>query len=178
MRKTNYSVAKLTPRNVESTTLLSGVLDEEIKIRMNTVIMAESPVKESLIYKRVINSFGLKKLGSRLSPHFKALLNEIENQYSRVKEGNERVFFSGPCEIDYFRATPDARIRYSYQIPNSEAINALLYVIENEGTSDKEELSKAFSEALGYKKQGAKVKALFDTAYKSQSVKNRLSKLK
>ena len=65
----------LTPK--ESSDLLSLSFNEEIKERMEKTIEVEAPIRRTLLYKRVINSFGLLKVGSRLLSLFDSISSEL-----------------------------------------------------------------------------------------------------
>ena len=73
MEKRIYKVAEIEETRKEAEELLSCSLDDEIKERMKAVIEAEAPIRKALLYKRVLNSFGLQKVGSRLLSLFEEL---------------------------------------------------------------------------------------------------------
>ncbi len=138
--------------------LLSGTLNAEILKRMEEVIEVESPIKESLLFKRVLNSFGLVKLGSRLEPHFKDIAEKLTAL--RFSE-DEKVYLKPDFEVDFFRYS-DSTLRYSYQIPVIEGVNAIIYILEKENRRlTRKELLQLFSESLGYQRKGAQVISLF-----------------
>ena len=126
----------LTPK--ESNDLLSLSFNDEIKERMEKTIEVEAPIRRTLLYKRVINSFGLLKVGSRLLSLFDSISSELSNAISEDYDG-ETVFHSTEDE-DFFRPSPDSEDRYSYQIPSSEAASCLLYVMDN---TEKQSLTKS-----------------------------------
>ena len=89
---------------------------EEIRDRMAKVVETEAPIREALLYKRVINSLSMKKVGSRIEPVFRRIALSLP--YERTEENGEMVFHDGP--EDFFR-TSIGSDRYSYQIPIAEA---------------------------------------------------------
>ncbi len=150
---TNLPLSKHTPESI-----LSGVVDDEILDRMMKVINEESPIKESLLFKRVLNSFGLMKLGSRLEPYF----NDIAERAPAVRiSEDEKIYLKDDSEIDFFRYS-SADLRYSYQIPVLEGVNAITYVLEKENRRlTRKELLQLFSETLSYQRKGSQVVSLF-----------------
>ncbi len=167
--KREYTVVELDTINVTPEEIISGAMNEEIKARMLKTIETEGPILESLLYKRVISSFSLKKVGSRILPVFDAVASSLPVQIT--EDAGERLFHSNN-EDDSFRPTPESEIRYSYQIPTEEAVNCLEYIIQNaEKTVTKSELEKLFKAEMGYDRLGSQVEALFKRAAKNPRLK-------
>ncbi len=163
-RKAELDVIEATPEAI-----ISGSLDDEIRARMAATIEAEAPIKESLLFKRVINSMSLKKVGSKILPAFVRIASALPCRIS--EDDGERVFHSS-SEGECFRPTPDPSVRYSYQIPTEEAVNCLEYILEREQRIiTKSELSRLFKAELGYERMGAQVDSLFRRAAKSPLLK-------
>lgn len=165
-----YHEAVLETLNVTPDEIISGMLDDEIKKRMLAVIETEAPIKESLLFKRVINSLSLKKVGSRILPVFDSIASLLPVRISSDADG-ERVFHK-ENEDDSYRPTPDSEQRYSYQIPAEEAAWCLYSIIEREGrTMTKKELKSRFVAEMGYQKTGHAIDTLFSAASKCQVIK-------
>jgi len=158
-----YEKCELEDVSASPEDILSGSYDDEIRARCLVVIEKEAPIKESLLCKRVLNSLGLYKLGSRLEPYFSAIIT-AEN-YPFTDDGeDERVFLNGKEEAN-FRYS-DSDLRYSYQIPVREAMLAILYSMEEGKTYYRKKLIELFKAALGYDRKGSQVQILFDKALK------------
>lgn len=159
----------LTPK--ESNDLLSLSFNDEIKERMEKTIEVEAPIRRTLLYKRVINSFGLLKVGSRLLSLFDSISSELSNAISEDYDG-ETVFHSTEDE-DFFRPSPDSEDRYSYQIPSSEAASCLLYVMDNteKQSLTKSQLYREFICEMGWEKSGNAIEKLFSTALQDNRIK-------
>ena len=167
--KKEYVSADLSLISATPDEIISGSLDDEIRSRMIQTVETEAPILESLLFKRVINSFSLKKVGSRILPVFDRIASTLP---FRIEEDcGERVFIKDGNDIS-FRPTPDSAVRYSYQIPTEEAASCLIFILEREDrTVTKSELSKLFLEEMGYERMGAQVEALFRRASKSPGIK-------
>lgn len=167
--KKEYIIASLPQLMATPENIISHSLDEEILDRMNRVIEIEAPIREQLLFKRVINSLGLQKIGSRILPVFSGISKRIE--FEKTEEKGEIVYHSG--NEDFFRPTPDSAIRYSYQIPYSEGANCILYILENNEANSwsKTSLKKRFTQELEYLKCGAKVDELFKYSLKDSRIK-------
>ena len=169
VEKKEYKIADLEPLQATPEAIISGTLDSEIKERMEKTIETEAPVLESLLYKRVINSLSLKKVGSRILPVFDRIASSLN---ARITEDQgERVFHKSD-EENYFRPTPDSAVRYSYQIPTEEAVHCLMFILERENRIiTKSELSRLFKAELEYDRMGFQVDTLFKRAAKSPLLK-------
>lgn len=162
IEKREYIIADLDVIKADPEMVLSGSLDEEIRDRMAKVVETEAPIREALLYKRVINSLSMKKVGSRIEPVFRRIALSLP--YERTEENGEMVFHDGP--EDFFR-TSIGSDRYSYQIPIAEAAACILYILEKENRIiTKSELVILFRNELGYERLGAQVDALFRAAAK------------
>ncbi len=170
MEKKDYTLTDLefTPRSAEE--MLSGSLDDDILARMKKVIETEGPVKESLMFKRVLNSYDLYKNGSRLSVLLSSLSSRLE--YPVTEDGEEKVYHTGKNE-DYFRPTPLSEVRYSYQIPYAEGANCILYILENTDKTSytKSVLFRLFLSQMGYLKSGDQITSLFEGALRDARIK-------
>lgn len=161
MEKKEYIAAELKLLELTPEDLLSGAYAEDLKERMKVVVETEAPVRRSILYKRVINSYGMQKIGSRLIEIFDAIANTLDYVTSEDDNG-ETVFHFGP--EDYFRPTPDSTLRYSYQIPYKEGANCIHYILEQgeKNSYTKGELYRLFLEELGYLKSGASIVELYE----------------
>ncbi len=135
-----------------------------ISSRLKKVILTEAPITESLLKKRVANSYGIMRIGSIVD----ALLDEGiallsgDEEITAVDECGERTFHK-KGEEDVFRPTPDEpeKTRYSYQIPPSEGALVLEYIALDGKSWTKKAFSESFKVELGYKKKGSQVEKLF-----------------
>ncbi len=165
----DYIVSSLDVCRKTPEELLSGILDDDILSRFERIIEAEAPIREALLFKRAINSYGLEKVGSRLLELFTRI--EARISFPHTDECGEKVFHRKDCEENYFRPTPDAEIRYSYQIPYKEAGNAVVYILEKAGRSlYRKEIAELFLKEMGWERQGAKVRELLDGALKDERI--------
>ena len=167
IEKKEYRIAELGVMSADPEMIISGSLDGEIGERMKAVIETEAPIRETLLYKRVILSLSLKKVGSRIEPVFRRIAEGLP--YSRTVEDGELVFHSG--DESFFRSSIDSE-RYSYQIPVSEAVNCIEYILEKEGRIlTKTALKRLFQKELGYEKLGSQIDRLFNLAARDPSIR-------
>ncbi|MGN1163490.1 MAG: DUF3320 domain-containing protein [Candidatus Ornithospirochaeta sp.] len=164
MEKREYKCVELEVVERTSEDLLSRELDGEILDRMKKTIETEAPIRRSLLYKRVINSFSLQKLGSRLLPLFDSISTSLP--FPTTEDSDGETVFHSTGEEDYFRPTPDSSVRYSYQIPHSEAASAIIHIISSSEKNSwtRSELYRAFLSEMGWEKSGRAIEELFSNA--------------
>ena len=166
IEKKEYRIAALEPIAADPEMIISRALDDEIRARMSAVIETEAPIREALLFKRVIYSLSMKKVGSRIEPVFRCIAQSLP--YEKTEEEGELVFHNG--DESFFRTSIDSD-RYSYQIPIAEAAACILYILERENRIiTKSELAILFRNELGYERLGAQVDALFRAAAKDARI--------
>ena len=167
IEKKEYRITALETISADPEMVISRSMDEEIRKRMSAVVETEAPIREALLFKRVINSISMKKVGSRIEPVFKAIAESLP--FEKSEEDGELVFHCG--DESFFRPSTDAD-RYSYQIPIEEAVNCILYILEKENRIlTKSALKKLFQKELGYDKTGSKIEKLFNSACRSPRIR-------
>ena len=171
IEKKPYIRVNLPFTQKESKNLLSLSFNEEIKERMEKTIEKEAPIRRTLLYKRVINSFGILKVGSRLLSLFDSISSELTNRTSEDYDG-ETVFHATEDE-DFFRPSPESDDRYSYQIPSREAASCILYILENSEKQSltKSQLYKEFIKEMEWEKSGNAIEKLFSAALSDGRIK-------
>ena len=167
IEKRKYRTAELPVIETEPEAIISGAMDDEIRSRMERTVEAEGPILEPLLFKRVINSMSLKKVGSRIEPVFSRIASSLN--CTITEEDGMKVFHNGQ-EENFFR-TAEESDRYSYQIPLSEAIRCIQYIISGtERSLTKKELALRFRDEFGYERMGAQVDLLFMRASLSPDI--------
>ncbi len=171
MERKDYKVTAFDETAQTSEDLISGAFNDDILARMEKIIDTEGPVKESLLFKRLLNSYGLFRDGSKLNALLTSLSGCIETPVTTDGD-REKVYHTGRNE-DYFRPTPLPKDRYSYQIPHEEAANCILYILENgeKNSYRKGELYRLFISEMGYLKSGDQISVLFNSALSDPRIK-------
>lgn len=165
IEKREYLITPLEKLILSPEDLISHTFDEEIKERMIKVNQIEGPICEHLLFKRVLNSFSLEKLGSRLEPLFISLISTLS--LPNYLENNEKIYYPSNVILSSFFRPSSERERYSYQIPISEAAAVIVYILENSNKSFyKGKLLDSFAFELNYQRKGAQVVKLFESALK------------
>ncbi len=169
MEKREYEATALTILSVDLDDFLSGMYTDTAVKRMDEIVDCEGPITEELLMKRLVNSFGFQKIGSRLSEYLDSIKDRISYPKERVR--SQVIYHTGRNE-DFYRISDDGieRYRFSYQIPITEAANAMLAVFEDDPAIEakgllKKELFRLFLEKLGYSKRGSQIDRLFEDTF-------------
>lgn len=171
MDRKDYIVTELEERCMDTAAFLSNAIDDDIVERMKKIIMTEAPIRESLLYKRTLNSYSIYKNGSRINEKLEGLRKKLGGNVSVDYDGE--IVYHRDGDNTYFRPTPLSSVRYSYQIPSSEAANAVLYILETgtKASYTKSELFRLFLSEMGYLKSGDRLDELFNAAISDGRIK-------
>ena len=171
IEKRAYEKTELEVFNVKSDDYLKGDYENETKERILAIIEREAPITEELLCKRLLNSFSIQRMGSALDFYLRSsiLLKMAAQGLAKREEVQGQIIYHKPGDDCYFRPTPEnpEEIRYSYQIPVTEAICCLAHVFETSEKTNysKKQLLDSFSKEMGYLRKGAQVTALFNKAF-------------
>ncbi len=169
MSKADYFVTDLELKQKSSEDILSGSLESDIRERIDKIIKTEAPIYSSLIIKRVLNSYGLRKCGSRIASYLNPIIETLP--YPHYKEKDELVFFPKTIDCTLYRPCSED-IRYSYQIPYIEGAEAISEIMK-EKKMNKKALLGEFALRFGYKRKGAQVVTFFNGSYDYYKGKNK-----
>ena len=163
MEKREYRETILEKLSLKPEQILSHEYDDLIKERLSKVVLTEWPIIDHLLFKRVLNSLGLEKLGSRLEPYFISLADSANIIYKT--EMDMKVYYPDcKSRCDFFRPCDDV-LRYSYQIPPIEGVNCIVYILKQSMKSlYKTELLNLFAKEFGYERKGNQVIKFFESS--------------
>ncbi len=139
---------------------------------MLSVLEIESPIEKELLYKRVLSSFGINKLGARIKRNFDDLVNEMKREYSNIYVYEETV------SIDKIDSYCPPRISTEKQrpfilIPKEEIGGAIVDILSNTFSATKETLVIDIARGIyNNNRTGSKIKSKVDEAIKYLLKKN------
>ena len=133
---------------------------------MLSVLEVESPIEKELLYKRVLNSFGINKLGARLNRNFDDLVNEMKREYSNIHVYGETVSIDkidGVCPVRISKETQ----RPFILIPKEEIGGAIVDILKNTFGATKETLVADIAKGIFHNNRtGGKIKAKVEESIK------------
>ncbi len=135
--------------------------EKTIRQRIEQVIKAEAPVSASLLTKRVVQSFGIARAGSRLQAHMAGLLGKMA---LNTTTDQEQTFYwrknQEPEAWPGFRVNgTDEDHRDVRELPIQEVSNAICTVLYEQISMPREDLLREAAKQLGYTRLGGNVLA-------------------
>jgi superfamily I DNA and/or RNA helicase len=142
---------------------------------MLSVLEVESPIEKELLYKRVLSSFGINKLGARLKRNFDDLVNEMKREYKNI------YVYGNTISIDKIDGVCPVRISKETQrpftlIPKEEIGGAIVDILKNTFGATKETLIADIAKGIFHNNRtGGKIKAKIEEAIKYLEKENIVS---
>ena len=151
---------------------------DEIRKRITQIIQNEGPVCEKFLYKKVVQSFGVTRVGSRIQGRLEVLVGNNRDNVTKQESG--KVFWPAGINPDNyygFRASGEnENKRDAKDVPVYEALNAMSYILFNDISVEEEDLIREAAKLMGYARVGTGVSTLFKTALKLGCKNGRLIK--
>ena len=134
--------------------------------RIESVIRAEAPVSIGMLTRRVVQSFGIARAGSRIQSHMDKLLGRMGLR-TTLQEGC--LFFwdstQTPETHPGFRVSGEGDSRRDIRdVPVQEAANAMYTVLYEQVSMSREDLLRETANKLGYTRLGTNVVSAMNQA--------------
>lgn len=158
-----YVATQLRSRMINSDDLFQRYL-MDVESALLKVIDSEGPICEGLLFRRVVQSFGIARVGSRIQTRLVSIINFTKPNTTKQESGV--VYWPksmDPNNYRGFRSTgADDNKRDAKDVPVVEAFNAICFVLHNDVSVEEEDLIKEAARIMGYTRVGAGVLALFN----------------
>lgn len=174
---TVYKATKLNNRYMSADEFISGWHRTEIVQSVQLVMLSEAPISHSMLTKRVVQSFGIARSGSRIQEYMDRVYAALKLNFT-TQNGEKFYWNNGqlPEKYTFIRATGDGdNKRDTKDVPITEAVNAVCYVLEQQISLSEEDLIREAAKLMGYTRMGNLVVALFKEAIEQA---NKQSKIK
>ena len=171
-----YVAAKLQMNYVSPDDFLIPNYTEEIQSKVATVINCEAPISEGMLTRRVVQSFGIARSGSRIQARMDVIYPSMVLKYT-IQDGQKFYWRNdqNPDEYSDFRACgEDSNKRDAKDVPVQEAVNAICFVLYEQISLSQEDLVREAAKLLGYTRLGSIVVASFGTAINYAHDKQRI----
>ena len=130
------------------------------------VLQTEAPVSEGVLIRRVVQSYGIARSGSRIQGHMTALLSSM--RLRTTTQGDQKIYWNSdqdPKTYTGFRASGDGdNRRDAKDVPVEEAANAVCYVLYDQVSMSHDDLVRESANLLNYTRMGSNVVAIFGAA--------------
>ena len=148
---TQYLFAHLEVSGVHPDFFLFDNYTPMIKVQLAKVIEQEAPITRSLLFKRVLVSWGIGRLGQRIEGHLISVMKEI----SHYQSGNTIWVDEKQCqEYDKYRIDSN---RDALDIPAVEAANAARRIVLEQISLPTNDLIRQTACLLGFSRTGTNV---------------------
>ncbi len=151
-----YCAAALPTRLMPPEEYLLPQRARQIETALLSVIQTEAPISEGLLIRRVLQSFGIARAGTRIQARTDEILGRMR-VHSTVQNGQR--FYWAPSQkpeiYEDFRASGDGENRRDAKdLPVQEAANAACAVLKEQIGLPREDLIREMSKLLGYARSG------------------------
>ena len=134
--------------------------DASILSAIKTVLEQEAPVSESLLQRRVLQSFGISRAGAKIQARLDFLTESLK-PITTWQDGQKFYWTGDPDSYQGFRtAAPGDGRREAKDVPWQEAANALCRILEEQVGLPREDLLRETGKLLGYARSGPLVSAM------------------
>lgn len=162
-----YIVTKLPSTSLSSDDFMARKNASELKKRAMQVIDNEAPITEGLLTKRLLQSYGITRVGTRVQGYLDDFYRNLSLKTTTQSDG-QKIYWNAkqnPDNYDDFRAgKTDADKRDSKDIPIIEAANAVYKIVSDQIALSSEDLAKEASKQLGFARMGSNLTALMEAA--------------
>ena len=161
-----YRAAALTPDPLSSEDLLNVQNAGRIGKAVTEILRQEAPISETLLTKRLLQTFGIGRSSAKISAHLAAIYRAM-GLVRTEQEGQSICWQEGqsPEGCDLFRASGEGENKREIRdLPVQEAANAVCCVLLDQISMLQSDLLKESARLLGYQRMTANVTAAFTNA--------------
>ena len=171
-----YEPAALKEEVVSAEDFIQPRYTRRIQEKICRVIEKEAPVCESLLTRRVVQSFGIARAGNRIQSRMTQIMSNTG--LNCTKSDGQLVFWkTGQTPESYtgFRASGEGKAkREARDVPVQEAANAICRVLYEQISLLEEDLIREAARSMGYSRLGSVVTELFQKAILSAKRQGRI----
>ncbi|ULL13802.1 DUF3320 domain-containing protein [Paenibacillus sp. H1-7] len=153
----DYIQSSLDPVPLGSDLFNSPANTELILGQIKQVIKEEGPISRGLLTKRVLQAWGITRLGTKLDQRFTELFNKVKPQTTET----EGAVFFWPDEVEPYRygvfrvSLDESQRRIAEDLPPEEIAAAVKFILASQISLPQEELIKQVVKILGYARSGS-----------------------
>ena len=154
-----YRAATLPANALSADLFIEPWNEPDIRNKIRLVIGTEAPVSRSMLSKRVVQSYGIARAGSRIQAHLDTILRKMEIP---VTKQEDNVFYwrqdQDPNTYAGFRVSGEGDSHRDIRdVPLQEVANAIYSVLYEQISMGREDLLREAAGKLGYTRLGNNV---------------------
>jgi len=154
-----YTAVVLPADTVSAEEFVEAGREKRIRTKIQAVIAAEAPISHALLTKRVVQSYGITRAGSRIQGHMNDLLGKMK--LKTTVQGDMTFYWQKDQDPDVhigFRVNGEgAHHRDVRDVPVQEIANAIYTVLYEQVSMGLEDLLRETANKLGYTRLGHNV---------------------
>ena len=159
-----YKAARLSGKTMSAEDFIEPRNERHIRTKIEAVIKAEAPVSLAVLTKRVVQSYGITRVGSRIQGHVSSILRRMG--LSSTAQDDTLIYWADhqiPNTYAGFRVTGEGENRREIRdVPVQEIANALCTVLYEQISMEQEDLLRETANKLGYTRLGSNVTSALD----------------
>ena len=157
-----YTIAPISQSEITSEEFFLPKYQPGIKKKIISVIDREAPISKSLLIRRIVQSYGITRAGSRIQAHLDGILAGMN--LLQTSSGGEIFLWKQDQDPDSYRSfrTPrnEEDRREPDEIPVQESAGALRQALAEQLNLSREDLLREGAKLLGYPRMGTAITAL------------------
>ncbi len=172
-----YQSAILSITNIPAEDFTEPRYGSDIKKRIRQVIDTEAPISESLLVKRVVQSCGISRAGSRISGYLDEFLEKMKLTTS-AQDGDTFYWRKGQDPDAYagFRVSGEGDSHRDVRdVPMQEVANAICVVLHEQVSMAQEDLLREAARKLGYARLGGNVQTTLEAGIQYAQTRGRIT---
>ncbi|MBQ2593157.1 MAG: DUF3320 domain-containing protein [Candidatus Riflebacteria bacterium] len=162
-----YTATQLPVTSLSSDDFMARKNATELKKRALQVIKTEAPITEGLLTKRLIQSYGITRVGTRVQAYLDEFYANLSLKVTKQSDG-QKIYWTAeqnPDDYSDCRAgKTDADKRDSKDIPIIEAANAVYKIVSDQIALSPDDLAKEAAKQLGFSRLGTNLTTLMEAA--------------
>ena len=171
-----YTAAKLKTSVITADDFLLPKYTAAIRAKITAVVEKEAPITEALLTRRVVQSYGITRTGSRILGRMEELYRALGLRHT-LRDG-QKIYWrkdQDPAAYYGYRSSGEGENkREAKDVPMPEAANALHYVLYTQIGLPEDVLIREAGKLLGYTRTGTVVVPLLTAALEQLAAANRI----
>ncbi len=171
-----YRFANLPQQTVSPEELLSSRYTPGIRKRIISLLDREAPISKAAMLRRIVQSYGIARSGSRITAHLESLLDAMG--LKTTQQGEQTFYWRSDQDPetyqDFRTADSDENRREARDIPVEEAAGAVCQALADQLSLSPEDLQREGAKLLGYPRMGSAIGLLMHEAIRYAQWKSRI----
>lgn len=158
-----YSPTNLPRRMVSAEDFARYCNSGQVRRAVSAVIAQEAPISEELLTRRVVQSFGITRAGTRIQTSMDQIYRSLQ---VKITMQEAQKFYWTPAQqpetySGFRRSGEGEQKREAKDVPVQEAANAILKVLTDQISLSQEDLLREAANLMGYTRLGVNVVSVF-----------------